>query len=87
MQIALANFLTPEQMQSYQALSQKGRKRSVADMEGGDFQPGVVWILRDGQTHKIRVRVGIADLQYSEIVSNALQASDLVIVRAQRVSE
>ena len=84
--IELRGFLTPEQMKQYQGLNQQRRKPRVRKEGNDDFQRGVVWVLRDGQPKPINVRVGIADLEYSEIKSEQLQAGDLVIVRAQRVS-
>jgi HlyD family secretion protein len=86
MEIDLRGFLNPEQMQQYQELGKQGRKPRGSREGNDDFQRGVVWVLRDGKPQAINVRVGIADLEYSEIKSNELQAGDLVIVRAQRVT-
>ncbi|WP_158966588.1 efflux RND transporter periplasmic adaptor subunit [Paraglaciecola sp. L3A3] len=84
--IELRGFLTPEQMEQYQGLNQQRRKPRETKEGNDNFQRGVVWVLRDEQPKRINVRVGIADLEYSEIQSEDLQAGDLVIVRAQRVS-
>jgi HlyD family secretion protein len=84
--IELRSFLSPEQIKQYQSLNQR-RRKPRGDKGGKDsFQRGTVWVLRDGQPKRINVRVGIADLEYSEIQSDELKAGDLVIVRAQKVS-
>ncbi|MDN4501745.1 efflux RND transporter periplasmic adaptor subunit [Alteromonadaceae bacterium BrNp21-10] len=78
----LKSFLTPEQMEKYQAMNQN-RRQSAA--KNADYQRGTVWVLKDGKPQRVNVRVGIADLEYSEIVSEQLKDGDAVIVRAQRV--
>ncbi|MBC3765194.1 efflux RND transporter periplasmic adaptor subunit [Neptunicella marina] len=82
----LRSFLTPEQMEKYQAM-QNQRRSSFAKTRGQGMQRGTVWVLRDGEPHKVNVRVGISDTENSEIVSEQLQAGDNVIVRAQRISQ
>ncbi|WP_416306267.1 efflux RND transporter periplasmic adaptor subunit [Neptunicella sp. SCSIO 80796] len=81
----LKSFLTPEQMEQYQAFNQQRRKAFAGGDKDAEYSRGTVWVLRDGQPHKVNVRVGIADLEYSEIVSDQLQGGDPVIVRAQRI--
>ena len=85
MDIELAVFLSPEQMEKYKSLNQQRRKAQVS--EGGEmqYQRGTVWVLRDGTPQKLNVRTGISDLEYTEIVSNELKDGDEVIVRAQKV--
>jgi HlyD family secretion protein len=85
-EIALRGFLTPEQIQQYQGLNQQRPMPRGSQEENTDFQRGVVWVLRDGEPQSINVRVGIADLEYSEIKSDDLQEGDAVITRAQRVT-
>lgn len=86
MDIELRSFLSPEQMEKYQGLNQQRRKSRSEVGGNNEFQRGVVWVLRDGQPQRVNVGVGIADLEYSEIVSEELQDGDLVIVRAQKVN-
>ncbi|WP_339726049.1 efflux RND transporter periplasmic adaptor subunit [uncultured Paraglaciecola sp.] len=81
-EIELKSFLTPEQMDKYQAMNQQRRQSRVKD---ADYQRGTVWVLNEGKPHRVNVRVGIADLEYSEVVSEQLKDGDAVIVRAQRV--
>jgi HlyD family secretion protein len=85
-EIALRGFLTPEQIQQYQGLNQQRPMPRGSQEENTDFQRGVVWVLRDGEPQNINVRVGIADLEYSEIKSDDLQEGVAVITRAQRVT-
>ncbi|WP_438865195.1 HlyD family efflux transporter periplasmic adaptor subunit [Neptunicella sp.] len=81
----LKSFLSPEQMEKYAAFNQQRRKTFAAGGINSDYSRGTIWVLRDGKPHKVNVRVGIADLEYSEIVSDQLHDGDPVIVRAQRV--
>ncbi|MEM5496467.1 efflux RND transporter periplasmic adaptor subunit [Paraglaciecola mesophila] len=84
MNIELQSILTPDQMEAFKA---QGQSRNAQRRAGaGDFQPGTVWVLRDGQPSKVEVGIGIADLEYSEIRARGLQAGDKVIVRAQKVA-
>lgn len=80
----LKGFLSPEQMEKYQALN--ANRRQNRD-QNSDMQRGTLWVLRDGKPARVDVRVGIADLEYSEVVSAQLKDGDLIIVRAQRLSE
>lgn len=82
----LKSFLSPEQMEQYQAFNQQRRKAFAAGGKNAEYSRGTVWVLRDGKPVKVNVRVGIADLEYSEIVSDQLKEGDPVIVRAQRIS-
>ena len=85
MNIELQSILTPEQMDTFKASGQsRGAKRRSGD---NDYQPGSVWVLRDGQPVKVEVGIGIADLEYSEIRARELKEGDKVIVRAQKVAE
>ncbi|MDP5031014.1 MAG: efflux RND transporter periplasmic adaptor subunit [Paraglaciecola sp.] len=85
MDIELRSFLSAEQMEQYQALNQQ-RRKPRSEGNNNELQRAVVWVLRDGEPQRVNVRVGIADLEYSELVSDELQEGDLVIVRAQKVS-
>jgi HlyD family secretion protein len=82
----LKSFLSPEQISQYQELLDQ-RRKSNAEASASGYQRGTVWLLRDGQPQRVNVRVGIADQEFSEIVSDSLQSGDQVIVRAQRVLE
>ena len=85
MNIELQSILTPEQMDTFKA---SGQSRSAKRRSGdNDYQPGSVWVLRDGQPVKVEVGIGIADLEYSEIRARELKEGDKVIVRAQKVAE
>ena len=85
MNIELQSILTPEQMDTFKASGQsRGAKRRSGD---NDYQPGSVWVLRDGQPVKVDVGIGIADLEYSEIRARELKEGDKVIVRAKKVAE
>lgn len=89
MRTQLQGFLSPEQIEKYQALSQAQRpnRSAPANINEAQYELGTVWILKDDQPQRVNVRVGIADLEYSEIINDDLSAGDLVIVRAQRVSQ
>ncbi|MDU0353988.1 hypothetical protein RS130_08630 [Paraglaciecola aquimarina] len=87
MDIELRSFLSPEQMEQYKALNQKNRRPRGNREKDDNFQRGTVWVLRDGQPSRVNVRVGISDLEYSEIESDELAAGDLVTVRAQKVNQ
>lgn len=86
MEIELASFLSPEQLEKYKSLNQQRRKPAPTEGEQANYQRGVVWILRDGKPLRINIRTGISDLEYTEIVSKDLNDGDQVIVRAQKVS-
>lgn len=88
-QTQLQGFLSPEQIEKYQALNQAQRPRRSArdNMNEANYERGTVWVLKDGKPQRVNVRVGIADLEYSEVLSRDLSEGDLVIVRAQRVSQ
>ena len=83
MEIELKGFLSPEQMDKYQALNQQRRRPAATEQQ---LQRGTVWVLRDGKPERISVGVGLADLEYSEIVSDQLREGEQVIVRAQKVA-
>ncbi|QHJ10900.1 Macrolide export protein MacA [Paraglaciecola mesophila] len=85
MNIELQSILTPEQMDTFKASGQSRPAKGKAN--GKDYQPGTVWVLRDGQPVKMDVGIGIADLEYSEIRARGLKEGDKVIVRAQKVTE
>jgi HlyD family secretion protein len=85
MNIELQSILTPEQMEIFK---EQGQSRLAQRKDGAqNFQPGTVWVLRDGQPAKVDVGIGIADLEYSEIRARELKEGDKVIVRAQKVAE
>lgn len=86
MEIALSAFLSPEQMETYKSLNQARRRGPNEEGEEAKYQRGTVWVLVNGEPQRINVRIGISDLEYTEIVSNDLSAGDEVIVRAQKVS-
>ena len=85
MEIELASFLSPEQMEKYKGLSQQRRKPQANEGDAVQYQRGTVWVLRDGAPQKLNVRTGISDLEYTELVSDELKDGDEVIVRAQKV--
>jgi HlyD family secretion protein len=52
---------------------------------GIDFNFGEVWVLRDGKPERVRLRLGLADNEYTELLSvDALHEGDEVIVRVVR---
>jgi hypothetical protein len=69
---ALANVLTPEQLQKYLAMSSR-----ITEHAATLYVPGA-----DGNPEARTVRVGLADDNYVELVSG-LAEGDRVIVRAQ----
>lgn len=81
----LRTFLTPDQMSKYQQRADERRKAYASRDQSQQYQRGTVYVLKDGVPHLINVRVGIADMEYSEIVSNKLHDGDVVVVRAQRI--
>lgn len=89
MQTQLQGFLSPEQIDKYQALAelQRPTRNAQANISDANYQRGTVWILKDGQPHPVNVRVGISDLEYSEILSRELKDGQQVIVRAQKVNQ
>ncbi|GAC31558.1 efflux RND transporter periplasmic adaptor subunit [Paraglaciecola polaris] len=87
MNIALQSILTPEQMGKYKTLGQSRTGQRKASAGDQDYQRGTVWVLRDGQPVKVEVRIGIADLEYSEMQAKQLRDGDKVIVRAQKVTD
>jgi HlyD family secretion protein len=48
------------------------------------MRPGQVWVLEDGAPKAVRVMVGLADSQYTEVRSPDLKEGDAVIVRLAR---
>jgi HlyD family secretion protein len=48
------------------------------------MRPGRIWVLENGTPKSVRVFVGLADSQYTEVVSQDLKAGDEVIVRLAR---
>ncbi len=83
----LSGVLTPEQLtQLEQSLGGgrggfggAGRDPALAGM-----RPGRLWVLDNDEPRSVRVLVGLADSQYSEVVSDELSEGDPVIVRVAR---
>ncbi len=50
---------------------------------GSSAKESSLWVLRNGDTHRIQVRLGLDDDSYTEIVSGELQAGDQVITSEQ----
>jgi HlyD family secretion protein len=48
--------------------------------EGGGNRQGTVYVLRDGKATPVRVRLGISDGTYAEVVGGDLQVNDQVIL-------
>jgi HlyD family secretion protein len=48
------------------------------------MRPGRIWVLQNGTPKSVRVLVGLADSQYTEVVSSDLKVGDEVIVRLAR---
>ena len=74
-------------MDKYKTLGQSRTGQRKASAGDQDYQRGTVWVLRDGQPVKVEVRIGIADLEYSEMQAKQLRDGDKVIVRAQKVTD
>lgn len=75
--------LTEEQYATYQSQQRQGGGRG-GNAGGQQLSPGQIWILNDrGQPELISVRTGLADAEYTEIVTDRLEAGDEVIFRAQ----
>jgi phage gp45-like len=75
-QNALANILTPEQMQKFQALGASNAPRA-----------GTVWVLdARGEPQQKAIRIGLNSDSFTEVV-DGLAEGDKVIVRARSVAK
>ncbi len=74
----LKSILSDEQFAKFQEQSQQFRTG------GNDYKSATVWVLKDGEPQAVRVRIGLADSEYTELISDQLKNGDPVIVRAQR---
>lgn len=75
--------LTEEQYATYQSQQRQGGGRG-GNAGGQQLSPGQIWILNDrGRPELVSVRTGLSDAEYTEIVTDRLEAGDEVIFRAQ----
>ncbi len=61
-----------------------GERGDGAGSGGGDERNGRVWVLRDGDPHRVPVTTGLSDDQYTEVVDGPLHVGDPVIVALDR---
>lgn len=81
---ALQQVLSAEELASYNQLMTQARAQRQQNHNG---TPAQIWKLAaDGTIQPISIRVGLADDEYSEVLSSELTAEDSVIVRAVRAS-
>ncbi|CAM3889286.1 efflux RND transporter periplasmic adaptor subunit [Rheinheimera salexigens] len=84
MQNRLQQILTPEEFARYSQLMAQAREQR---QQGSNGTAAQVWKLAaDGTLYPVAIRIGLADDEYSEVLSNELSAQDNVIVRAVRAS-
>ncbi|MEQ9643012.1 MAG: efflux RND transporter periplasmic adaptor subunit [Alphaproteobacteria bacterium] len=75
---AMSGVLSPAQLANYDAISER-----VAQIRFGS-----VWVrLDDGKIAARRVRLGISDARVTEVSSDALNAGDVVVLRAREAVE
>lgn len=80
--------LTDEQYATYQSQQRQGGGGRGGNAGGQQLSPGEVWILDDrGQLARVGIRTGLADAEYTEIVTDQLQEGDEVIFRAQMAAQ
>jgi HlyD family secretion protein len=99
MTIQLTGVLSAEQLQKFQAAlgggggGAGGGRGGFAGRGGGgngqnpDFanmRRGQVWVLDGDEPRAVRVLVGLSDSQFTEVVSDEIEAGDPVIVRVAR---
>jgi multidrug efflux pump subunit AcrA (membrane-fusion protein) len=80
MNASISALLSAEQSKRFEELSGDGRSRRQRT-----DRPGTVWVLVDDEPELKRVRVGLADDQFTELVGG-LEEGDSVIVRASRLA-
>jgi HlyD family secretion protein len=80
----LSAVLSPEQLEKFEQSFGAGRRGFGRGEGGTPLRPGNVWILEEGQPKSVRVMTGLADDQFTEIVTDSLSEGDEVIVRLQR---
>lgn len=79
--------LTDEQYATYQSQQRQGGGRG-GNAGGQQLSPGEIWILDErGQLVRVAIRTGLADAEYTEIVTEQLQEGDEVIFRAQMATQ
>jgi len=75
--------LTDQQYAAYQAQQRQGGGGRGGNGGNQQMSPGEIWILNGrGEPELISLRTGLADAEYTEIVSDRLEAGDEVIFRA-----
>lgn len=72
----LAGILTDEQMKKYQETRSSRRE--------GDSRMVTVWVANGSQIEQRRVRAGLSDDRYTEILSGELEEGEQVVLRASR---
>lgn len=70
----LEGILTPEQMQTFQTLRAERRET---------MRPGLVWIETPKGLEPRRIRIGLADESYSEVIGGKLDAGERVVTRVR----
>ncbi len=87
----LTGVLTPDQLAKLEQSLGGGFGGGGGRAPGGGrdpatagMRPGQVWVLRGGEPTAVRLLVGLADSQFSEVASQELQEGDEVIVRLAR---
>lgn len=80
--------LTDQQYATYQAQQRQAGGGRGGNGGGQQMSPGEIWILNDrGELELISLRTGLADAEYTEIVTDRLDAGDEVIFRASLASQ
>ena len=67
----LGRHLSEDELQAFETLTR----------ERAETRPATLWVLRDGNPEPRRVRLGISDDQYTEVVSGELAEGEAVITR------
>ena len=80
MNASIRELLTAEQGKRFLELSDNRRSRGQRT-----DRPGTVWIMAGDEPELQRVRIGLADDQFTELVGG-LDEGDSVIVRASRLA-
>jgi len=70
----LEGILTPEQLKAYQDLRAERRET---------MRPGLVWIETPGGLEPRRIRIGLSDESYSEVIGGKLEAGEKVVTRTR----
>lgn len=79
MRRALASVLTEAQLDRWEALSAERRSTRPEDT-----RPGTLWVeTADGRLESRAVRLGLSDGQYTQILTDALEAGDAAVVRVR----